>query len=368
VKLSCKISSAVLEALESSGEDLSWIFDHSPVPLQIFQDPSAWVFAHEMEAFLGFVKRHQRAQSDGLVSLQDVGHQSAELKAWGILDHVLRMMPKPYEVFYRPESFIAYFVSPKPPVENFCKLDSGVEFDWPLVPDQLPLVSEYLKAAFESIPTFVGQPLARCHWEHIHVVISWAESQSETLTKAELPAAVSPEVFSSVIQEMQKQREQLEERNQKLQLQNEELHRRLVQKRQFSHPTSEVNGLSGLPLESWGHSSVSLALENPPLDDEKYKDLTQNLVRLNDYMYRAQQVVTILTSTLTSAKPTSPQRIAKQVLRKVDWEHIRKQVPFLLQESFSILRSLDQNKDKDNKNKSEIQKDGSTEISFQKEN
>ena len=338
MKLSCKISSAVLEALESSGEDLSWVFDHSPVPLEIFRDPSAWVFAHEMEAFLEFVNCHQRGQSESSISLLEVGHQSAELRAWGVLDHVLRMMPHPHEVFYRPESFIAYFVSPKPPVENVRKLDSGVEFDWPLVPDQLPFVSEYLRAAFESIPTFVGQSLARCQWEHIHVTINWAESSLPDLAPKELGEPVSAEVFSSVVKEIQKQNDQLEERNRKLQLQNEELHRRLVQGRQVSLSKKGGEDLSVIPLESSRDAEVTVDLHKANLNDERCRELTQNLARLNDYMYRAQQVVTIL----TSAKSASPQRLAKQVLKKVDWEHIRKQVPFLLQESFSILRSFDQ--------------------------
>lgn len=348
MKLSCKISSSILEALESSSEDLSWIFDHSPVPLEILRDPSAWVFAHEMETFLGFVKRHQSSQS-GSLDLESVGHQSADLKAWGILDHVLRMMPKPYEIFYHPESFIAYFVSPKPPVENFRKLDSGVEFDWPLVPDQLPLVSEYLKAAFEAIPTFVGQPLAQCKWEHIHVQITWTESQKSLIPKSESGQQISPELFNSVVHEMQKQNEQLEERNRKLQLQNEELHRHLVQGNQILRKEYGAGDLEILDFENSENQGVPQDIQKPNLDDERYRALSQNLARLNDYMYRAQQVVTIL----TSAKSASPQQVAKQVLRKVDWEHIRKQVPFLLQESFSILRSFDQNKIQLDQEKSE---------------
>ncbi len=343
VKLSCKISSALIESLENSGEDLTWIFEQSSIPMEILGDPSSWIFAHEMETFLSSVQKAY--SSKGIrIDFQSIGHQSAELKAWGILDHVLRMMPKPYEIFYHPESFIAYFVSPKPPVENFRKRDSGVEFDWPLLPDQFPFVSEYLKAAFEAIPTFVGQPLAQCHWEHIHVAIKWTESQKPLFTQQEGGHQVSPDLFNSVIQELQKQQQSLEERNQKLQRQNEELHRRLFQGRQMTRKEYGMGDLELLDIEEPNEVQLAQEFQQQKFSEERYRILSQNMAKLNDYMYRAQQVITIL----AAAKSPTPQHVAKHVLIKVDWEHIRKQFPFLLQEYFTILKSFDQNQQSEN--------------------
>ena len=45
-----------------------------------------------------------------------VGHQCKDLRAWGVLDSVIKMMQKPQDLFLQPHRLLSYFVSPAPPV------------------------------------------------------------------------------------------------------------------------------------------------------------------------------------------------------------------------------------------------------------
>lgn len=146
---SCKISNSVLTLLEQQGEDLTTLYEQTPISVELLRDSSYWISAPDMENLLEAALRLPLKSDTGNV-LQRAGHNGPELRAWGVLDSVLRMMPRPQEIFNQPEQFLSYFISPKPPIENLRRWDMGISFDLPLPAEQYPLVTTYLKAAFES--------------------------------------------------------------------------------------------------------------------------------------------------------------------------------------------------------------------------
>ncbi|MBS1971250.1 MAG: hypothetical protein JSU04_13155 [Bdellovibrionales bacterium] len=319
---SCKISNSILTYLEDQGEDLSGLYEQqTPLPLELMRDPSYWMSAPDMESFLESLLRMPLKSSDSNL-LQKVGHSGPEIRAWGVLDSVLRMMPRPQEIFNQPERFLSHFISPEPPVENLRRDESSISFDLPLPAEQYPHVTTYLKAAFESLPVYVGQNLATCEWTGIHLELHWSESQ-KSIFEIDPGHQISPQLMHSVIEELQKHQRELEERNCELQKKNEELlqaHMDLQAHLREKAPSllPQIGPLSNMDFDSQGPGYV----------------IGQNTARLHDYMVRAQQLVTMLAA---QGKMTPG---VKEAMRRVDWEHVKTQYPKTISDIMDSLRGL----------------------------
>lgn len=362
MKFSCKISNSIFHYLERSGIELTEIYDRLPMPIELLKDPSYWISAHDMELILSLVEKetqYQRTLVERKENLyQQVAHLSAELKCWGVLDHVLRMMPKPFEIFRHPDTLLSHFIQPRPPVLNLMISDQKVEFDLPILQEDFPHVVEYLKSAIEAIPTYKGHPLAQCRWEGIHLEILTEQSQI-ALSNFETENQLSPELFRSVILEIEKR--------QPTYLQSGFIeNKNLSENEEKIHLTTLTLADEAPPVPSSPKSSTALQYKNrfgqqnlfddqaltfdknsdqfaqnqkgsgiEQLSKEDLRKLGQNLAKLNDYMYRAQQMVTILSQTPTN-KNTS-----QKLFHKTDWHSVRNQFPEILQESFKLLKHMD---------------------------
>jgi len=313
---SCKISSAVLAYLDKQGEDLTTLLESTTVPEEFLQDPSYWMKASDMENFLQMA---QKISHDDGPLFQKVGHAGPELRSWGVLDSVLRMMPRPQEIFSQPQRFLSYFISPEPPVENLYSTNSSIEFDLPVSSEIYPLVTSYLKAAFESLPVYVGQPLAQCSWNDIHLKLNWA-SEQESIFEKDPGHQISPELLRSVVESLEKHQRELEEKNRELQDRNEQLSR--AQKEMEAQFAEKIQ-LEGLlhepmrPVDFINEGTVSV--------------LRGNVSKLSDYMVRAQQLVTMLVGQ-DRLKPA-----VKEAMRRIDWERVKTQFPQTVKESRDIL-------------------------------
>lgn len=322
VHFSCKISNSILTYLETQGEDLSVLYEHqTPLPIELMRDSSYWMSAPDMESFLETLLRLPLKSNDGNL-LQTVGHEGPQIRAWGVLDSVLRMMPRPQEIFNQPERFLSHFISPEPPIENLRRDESSVSFDLPLPAEQYPHVTTYLKAAFESLPVYVGQNPATCEWTGIRLKLNWSESQT-SIFEMDPGHQISPQLMQSVIDELQKHQRELEERNCELQKKNEELlqaHMELQAHLREKAPSllPQTGPLSNLDFEAQGPGYM----------------VGQNLARLHDYMVRAQQLITMLAS---QGKMTPA---VKEAMRRVDWEYVKTQYPKTISDSMDALRGL----------------------------
>ena len=316
---SCKISNAVLTYLEDQGEDLSLLYDQLSWPLELLNDSSYWLSAPDMESFLESVLKLPltKTEHNALVA---AGHAGPKNRAWGVLDSVLKMMPRPQEVFHQPERFLSYFISPEPPVENVVRSENKISFDLPLPAEQYPLVSCYLKAAFESLPLYVGQEKAQCEWNHITLTLSWSAPQASMFT-VDPGHQISPELLQNVIDELQKHQRELEEKNRDLQRKNEELQQA---QRHIKSPFN-ARGPELIPQE------ISISQMAFTAAEPGYV-IAQNLARLHDYMVRAQQLVTVL----ASQGKVSP--AVKEIMRRVDWDFVKNQYPRTISESVEHLR------------------------------
>lgn len=307
---SCKITHAILTHLESEKVDLSAYFSETEIPWELLRDTSYWMRAPDMEAFL----ERLSLRTETLIR---AGHKTPKNRVWGVLDSVLRMMPQPQEIFHQPEKFLSYFISPEPPIENLERQQSGLSFDIPLPAEQYPLVTTYLKAAFESLPAYVGQSHAACEWNDIHFKIGWTTSQQSILTEENSERNISPQLMQDVIRQLQQSSRELEEKNRELQRRNEEL-LRLAQQN-----TSDTNR----PVSQQDFSQFEF-MKKP------VHQVAQNISRLHDYMVRAHQLVTLL----TAGQKQSP--AIKQLFHRVDWEIVKNQYPQIIRESLETLKKI----------------------------
>lgn len=325
---SCKISNAVLNILEEQGEDLTPLYEQTHLPVELLRDPSYWISAPDMENFLESALRLPLKQ-DGNV-LQKAGQEGPVSRSWGVLDSVLRMMPRPQEIFNKPEQFLSYFISPKPPIENLRRNEESISFDLPLPAEQYPLVTTYLKAAFESLPVYVGQPPAQCEWQGISLKLSWSTQQNSIFTES-VGHQVSPALFQSLIDDLQntqRDREDLQKYVGDLEEKIRDYERQKVKVIDANgEQDSSAMATSLLPHEG------SLSHLNFDSESPSYV-LNQNLARMHDYMVRAQQLITML----VAQGKLSP--AAKEAMRRVDWEHVKAQYPRTVFESMEIVRKI----------------------------
>lgn len=309
---SCKITHAILTYIESEKIDYSSLFSEEDIPWEQLRNPSNWMRAPDMEAFL-----------DRLVQSQELlvraGHATPQMKVWGVLDSVLRMMPRPQEIFQQPEKFLSYFISPEPPVENIARSENGIAFDIPLPAEQYPAITTYMKAAFESLPQYVGLSAGNCRWNFMRFELEWPKVQPTILSENE-PHQISPQLMQDVIRQLQQSSQELEEKNRELQRKNEELIE------MAKHSPLAVSGSVKVTTDDFSDFDF---MKKP------VHQVAQNISRLHDYMVRAHQLVTLL----TAGQKQSPG--IKQALHRVDWEIVKEQYPKIILESLETLKKLD---------------------------
>jgi len=308
VYFSCKITHGILSYLESEKVDLSAYFSEADLPWELLRDSSRWMRAPDMEAFLERLSLKEE-------QLIKAGHRTPKSRCWGVLDSVLRMMPKPEEIFQQPEKFLSYFISPEPPIENLERFASGLSFDIPLPAEQYPLISTYLRAAFESLPVYVGKSPAHCEWTDIHFKIEWSDQQQSIMNEETEERTISPQLMREVIRHSR----ELEEKNRELQRRNEELANLVAKGGAAEMPQPEVNADDFSQFEF---------MKQP------VHHVAQNLSRLHDYMVRAHQLVVLLTA---GQKQTAGMR---EAFHRVDWEIVKDQYPKIIFDSIETLKKL----------------------------
>ena len=315
VLLSCKLTHTIFSYLEEQGQDLTVLYDQVPLASEFLRDPSYWIEANQVESFLSSLLRQANLNEENL--LQKMAHSMVETRSLGVLDSVLRMMPRPMEIFNHPQRFLSYFISPEPPIENIRRSERQIAMDLPLSEDQYPLSTSFLKFCFEALPLFVGQPLAHVRWEGIHLQISWGHEQPSFLTEQDLGHSISPDLLQSVVESLQKHQRELEDKNGELQEKNNQLLK--------AHQNLEKTFQQSLG----GQIALS-----PELDEVTLSQVRQNIARLNDYMVRAQQLVTMI----ASAEKTNP--AVKAAMHRMDWDHIRSQFPVVVKETQGLIDDM----------------------------
>jgi len=298
VLFSCKISHSILTYLDRQGADLMMVLEGYEYPTEFLRNPSHWLDADKMEQLLsGFMRDFNRYSRDGHL-IQESGHACRELRSWGVLDSVLRMMASPKDLFAQPDRLLSYFVSPAPPIGNLQRDAEGVSFASPITSTQYPLVTEYLRSAMEALPTYSGRGPANVRWQEADISINWQDSQESLLT-GDLAQAThyNPETVRNILSNLEAAQKQIEDL-----------------KRQLAEQTPA-------PLEQ-GQT------------DPVLESTLQDFFRLNDYWVRAQQLISMI------AAQTQHRREVQEAMRRLNWTHVQTETGQVLQRSILNLQKL----------------------------
>lgn len=299
-----KITNSFLNFLDRAGFDPEKLLELTELPTEFLRDPSCWIEAHDVESFLLSVEKQFGSNfSEGLPTL--VGHQCHELRAWGVLDSVIRMMSQPQDLFLQPHRFISYFVSPAPPLARIVREQDSISFDIPISNQEFPQTTEFLRSAMETLPKYLGRELAQARWIQNRLSVSWREAQVPFLTDKDLTPNFKPELVQNLMHALEESQRQIEELNRKM-----------------------------------GEQKSQSA--NAEIDPEYQQNLRSHVVkvrghllRLTDYLVRSQQLVTLLVG------QNRMDRQVQEAMRRVDWDYVRAQSSQVAQDTVDLLSEFE---------------------------
>ena len=116
-----KITHSVYNYLTQKGVEPAEIYQITDLSDEFLKDPTAWLDVKKVEEFMSVVESKYSAYLNHSNLIQAIGHESKELKSWGVLDSVLRMIENPQGLFTQPQRIVSYFISPAPPIANLKK-------------------------------------------------------------------------------------------------------------------------------------------------------------------------------------------------------------------------------------------------------
>ena len=177
VYFSGKVTHSVYNYLVRNLSDIEGLYELTDISTEMLKDPTCWIEARSVERFLEAIDKEYGSITQDKTLLTTIGHSCSELRSWGVLDSVLKMMQDPQDVFGHPQRFLSYFISPAPPVANVTRNKDSVGFDLPVSPEEYPFFTEFLKASFEGMPQYTGKQQAIVTWQGTRVEISWNMAQ-----------------------------------------------------------------------------------------------------------------------------------------------------------------------------------------------
>lgn len=301
-----KITNSFLVFLERKGVDSGRLYELTDLPTEFLRDSSTWIPAQDVEKFLNSIEREYSASfPEGLAN--EAGHHCHELRAWGVLDSVIRMMQKPQDLYLQPQRFISYFVSPAPPVANVVRGKDSISFDIPISNQEFPQASEFLRSALEVLPCYLGRDQAQARWTQQRISISWSDSQEPLLKEADLSQNFKPELVQNLMQALEEAQRQVED-----------LRKQVVEnagglQAPQSLESEFVQGLRTYVVRTRGH-----------------------MMRLTDYLVRSQQLVTLLIG------QGRMDRQVQEAMKRVDWNYVKSQSTHVAQEVADLLTEFEQ--------------------------
>lgn len=318
MQFSGKITNSVLAYLARKGWDRERLFELTDVPLEFLRDPTSWIDASAVESFLCAVEAESSQDHPHL--LRDVGWASVDLRGWGVLDSVLKMMQKPQDIFSQPQRFISYFISPAPPILNLKTQEDSVSFDLPMAHNEYPATVAYLTSAFEGLAKYWGQEVSQATWKNTTVQVFWSIAQSPLLE--EPLKNPKPELVESLVRGVEMAQAQVETRDLEIARLEQEVRELQLQLQKVKTPFK-------VTLER------AMEGQERQLLRQMFFEIRENVLRMSDYLTRSQQALTMA----RMAHRQDPQVSA--VLKRIDWETIRTQYPWLQMQIVEGLNAAD---------------------------
>lgn len=292
-----KVTHSVYNYLVRNISDTEQLYEITEISMEKAKDPTSWIQARQVENFLEAVEKEYSHLSTHQSLISNIGFTSVELRSWGVLDSVLKMMQDPQDIFGHPQRFLSYFISPAPPIANVVREKDSIGFDLPLSPEEYPLFSEFLKSAIEGLPQYTGKTAAVVRWVGTRMEISWNVSQENLFEAQNQEVNIKPELIRSLIQYLEEAQSELETKKKELVIKDQEIEH--------------------LKSENLSPDEISLNIEQQVM----LENMRSQFYRLFDYMGRASQLITLL------VKQDRQDRQVQEAMKRVDWENILESLP-----------------------------------------
>ncbi len=312
MQVSCKVSYSVIVYAERQGVQLESFFESYDTPVEILKDPSCWISVRKMEEFLSEIIPIMGI-TNGAKSMREIGHANFDLKAWGVLDSVLKMVESPKDIFSQPDRFLSYFLTPYPELE-IEKLEEGRIIFRVAIKSEVPLVLSYLTGAIEGLPLYMGMPLAVIdQLSDYRFQISWHDDQESLFDETEkMRRQFHPEIVESVIRSLKDQQQEVSTTSQPPTMANEAFEKMVsieVEKR----------------MCEW------LVMQKD--FDASFFKIKNDFYKMYDYFTRAQQLITLIS-------PSARKASVREAMRRVDWDHVQKEFPRMVEGACDTLLAM----------------------------
>lgn len=248
-----------------------------------------------MEALLQEIDRQFLDLPEDFV--REVGRQCEQLRSWGVLDSVLKMVESPLDIYCQPSRFISYFISPEPPIAGWKQEDSQIVFQLPVSAQQYPLITQYLSGALEGLPAYMRQPHAQVTWDESSIRITWSQNQENLLAPEDMQLRqFNPQWVRSVMESLEQHQKNIEN------------------KKTIAEGGGVSVSLNELREVQQFLSDAHKKFENVFADIMATKN---DFLKLHDYFVRSQQLITFLVHAGRKTKQVD------EAMRRMDWTHVQ---------------------------------------------
>lgn len=204
LELSAKITKSVYMHLEGSGVVAGDYLEQSGLSAHMALDSEMWLPSEKVELFLDLVSRDFPDFYPKEAALN-----ANELRSWGLLDQVLRIMQSPSEIYEHPQKFLSYFIRPNLNFEWLERKDKISNFKISLSTDEMPLVTDYLTGALEVVAKYAGGGSSHVSWVDQSISIDWSKKQDSFFEAQEEPVNFKPEIYKEAVAIIQKQQTEI---------------------------------------------------------------------------------------------------------------------------------------------------------------
>jgi hypothetical protein len=316
MQVSCKVSYSVLVYFERQGAQLDPFFETHETPIEILKDTSCWLEASKMEEFLLQLLQFL-GYKENLQIFREIGQNNFELRAWGVLDSVLKMVESPKEIFTQPDRFISYFLTPPPEFAVVKQDENKITLKLEKIATAQAIL-HYLMGAVEGLPKYMGNPAAQIELlDQKTFQLTWYDDQQSLFDEQEKKhRQFHPQIVHSVIQSLKDQKQELISEN---------------------SLTDTPEHMANLAFEKMVSVEVEKRMQQW-LNQQKemgeiFFKVKNDFYKMYDYFIRAQQIITLI-------GPTARKASVREAMRRVDWDYVQKEFPNLVEQTCDSILSL----------------------------
>ena len=332
---SSKVTHSVLKFLESNGLDSERLYSLINTPEEFLKDPSSWQPARNIEFFLAKSESlfKETIKSDQSF-IQCVGHKCAQLKSWGVLDSVLKMIKHPSQFYAEPTNFLSYFISPTPSITQLqintsSQFSFNLSFSLDFEINDYPHFVSYFIAVLEALPTYLNHNLAHVSWKNKHINITWKDHQTSFFPENKKILDQNFKNLNHPLESLTKDKKLITKQESSIQ-KTQSLLKQLHLSQNDPNIENQKNDLE--QLDTWEKLTNQLVSKiNPYI----LKSIN-NTQKLKDYFVRARQILTILIG------QEKHRTYIKDSMKRMNWDFVTQEFSSTVEQSMQDLLKINE--------------------------